>query len=92
MVAPNRFKICVTRALERPSRPSDCCSRCDLAGLQLAQPFEGAQQFMPRSGDFLAAAKSTTTHDAKFLLVEHQGPVRGNPAARKPRLRFVYIV
>jgi len=45
MVAPNRFKICVTRAREMPS-PSDCGSRGDLAGLQLAQPFEGALQRM----------------------------------------------
>ena len=44
MVAPNRFKICVTRALESPSRRAIAASRGDLAGLQLAQPFEGTLQ------------------------------------------------
>jgi hypothetical protein len=49
--------------------PGDCRSRCDLAGLQLAQPFESALQgivpvrVIPRSGAFLASAKSTMTQD-----------------------------
>ena len=73
MVAPNRFKICVTRALESPSRRAiaarEATSPVSSWRSQSRARFRGScrSRVMPRSADFLAAAKFTITHDAKFF-------------------------
>jgi hypothetical protein len=85
MVAPNRFKICVTRALERPSRRAiaarDATSPVSSWRNHSKARFRGSRRsrVMPRSGDFLARAKSTTRHDAKFLLEELLGSKFAEP-------------
>src|SRR6185369_1204975 len=79
MVAPNRFKICVTRAREMPSRRA-------IAAREATSPVSSwrvhsrarcsgscRSRDIPRIRGFLAAAKYTTTHDEKFLLVELLG-------------------
>ena len=79
VVAPNRFKICVTRALERPSRRA-IAAREATSPVSICRSHSRARcsescrsPVTPRRGGFLAAAKSTTMQVAKLLLEELLG-------------------